>query len=95
MTEGLNGTELNHEDRHNKIKSHIKNITIPDRYWDFLGGFDGKESACISGDSGWIPGLGRSSGEGNDNSLQYSCLENSMDRRAWWTTIHGFAKSRT
>ena len=41
-----------------------------------------------------IPGLGRSPGEGNGNPLQYSCLENSMDRGAWWATVHGVAKSR-
>ena len=48
-----------------------------------------------SGDLGSIPGSGRSSGEGNRNSLQYSCLENPMDRGAWWATIHGVAKSQT
>ena len=46
----------------------------------FPGGSDGKESACSAGGPGLIPGLGRSPGEGNDNPLQYSCLENSMDR---------------
>jgi len=46
-------------------------------------------------DAGSIPGLGRSPGEGNGNPLQYSCLENSMDRRAWWATVHGVLKSRT
>uniref|UniRef100_A0AC11DBZ4 Uncharacterized protein n=1 Tax=Ovis aries TaxID=9940 RepID=A0AC11DBZ4_SHEEP len=44
---------------------------------------------------GLIPGLGRSPGEGNGSPLQYSCLENPMDRRAWWATVHGIAKSRT
>ena len=44
-------------------------------------------------DMGSIPGLGRSPGEGNGNPLQYSCLENPMDRGAWWATTHGFAKS--
>ena len=48
----------------------------------FPDGSDGKESACNSGDQGLIPGLGRSPGEGNGNPLQYSCLENSMDRGA-------------
>ena len=48
----------------------------------FPGDSDGKESACNAGDPGWIPGSGRSPGEGNGNSLQYSCLENSMDRGA-------------
>ena len=46
-------------------------------------------------DTGSIPGSGRSSGEGNGNPLQYSCLENSMDRRAWWSTVHGVAKNQT
>ena len=44
------------------------------------------------GDSGSIPGLGRSPGEGNGNPLQYFCLENSMDRGAWWATVHGVAE---
>ena len=60
----------------------------------FPGGSDGKESACNSGDPGLIPGLGRSPGEGNGNPLQYSCLENSMDRGTWRATVHGVAKSR-
>ena len=55
----------------------------------FPGGSDDKESACHVGDLGSIPGLGRSPGEGNVYSLQYSCLENSMDRGAWWGTVHG------
>ena len=50
---------------------------------DFPGGSDGKESACNAEDLGSIPGLGRSPGEGNANSLQYSCLKNSKDRGAW------------
>ena len=52
----------------------------------------GKESACSVGDAGdadLIPGLGRSPGGGNGNTLQYFCLENSMDRGAWWATVHG------
>ena len=55
----------------------------------------GKESACNAGDPGSIPGLGRSAGEGNGYPLQYSGLENSMDRGAWQVTVHGVAKSRT
>ena len=58
-------------------------------------GSDDVESACDVGDSGSIPGLGKSPGEGNDNSLQYSCLENSTDRGAWQTTVHGVAKNWT
>ena len=46
-------------------------------------------------DSGSIPGSGRCPGEGNGNPLQYSCLENSMDRGAWWTIVHGVTKSLT
>ena len=48
----------------------------------------GKESACNAGDLGSIPGSGRSPGKGNGNSLQYSCLENPMDRGAWWAIVH-------
>ena len=54
-----------------------------------------KASACSAGYLGSIPGSGRSPGEGNDNSLQYSCLENSMDGGAWSATVHGVAKSQT
>ena len=61
----------------------------------FPDGSDAKESACDAGDPGLIPGLGRSPGEGNDNSLQSSYLENSMDRGAWWATDHGVMKSWT
>ena len=61
----------------------------------FLGGSDGKESACNAGDLGSTPGLGRSTGEGNGNPLQCSCLENSMDRGAWRTTVHGVTQSQT
>ena len=52
-------------------------------------------SAGDARDAGSYPGLGRSSGIGNGNPLQYSCLENSMDRGAWWATVHGIAKSQT
>ena len=58
----------------------------------FPGDSDSKESACNSGDLGSIPGLGRSPREGNDNPFQYSCLENPMDRGAWWAIVHGVAK---
>ena len=61
----------------------------------FPGGSAGKESACNTGDPGSIPGLGRSPGDGNGYPLQYSYLENSMDRGAWWATILGVAKSWT
>ena len=55
----------------------------------------GKESACNAGDLGSIPGSGKSPGEGNGNPLQYSCLENPMERGSWRATVHGVAKSRT
>ena len=53
---------------------------------------NGKESACDAGDLGSIPGLGRSPGEGNGSPLQYSCLENPMDRGAWRAIVHGVAR---
>ena len=56
---------------------------------DFPGISAGKESACNARDLGSIPGLGRSPGGGHGNPLQYSCLENPMDRGAWQTTVHG------
>ena len=52
-------------------------------------------NAGDSRDVGSIPGSGRSPGGGHSNPLQYSCLENPMDREAWWATVHGVAKSRT
>ena len=58
----------------------------------------GQEPPANTGDarnSGLIPRLGRSPGEGNGNPLQYSCLGNLMDRGAWWATVHGVAKSQT
>ena len=57
-------------------------------YESFLGGYKGKESTCNAGDPGLIPGSGRSPGEANDYLLQYSCLENSMCRGVWPTTVH-------
>ena len=59
------------------------------------GGLSGKESACSAGDAGLIPGSGRSPGEGNGNPLQYSCLENPMDKEAWWAAVHRVTKSWT
>ena len=58
----------------------------------FQGGSDGKESAHREGDTGSIPGLERFPGEGHGNPLQYSYLEKSMDRGAWWATVHGVTK---
>ena len=64
-------------------------------FLSFPGGSAGKESACNVEDLGSVPGLGRSSGEGNDYSLQYSCLENSKDRGAWQATVCRVTKSQT
>ena len=64
-------------------------------YKGFPGGSDDTESACIAEDLGLMPRSGRSPGEeGNVKPFQYSCLENSMDRGAWWATFHGVAKSQ-
>ena len=51
------------------------------------------KNLCSAGDLGLIPGLGRSPGEGNGDPLQYPCLENLMDRGAWWAAVHGVANS--
>ena len=53
------------------------------------------KTACSAGDLGLIPGLGRSPGGGHGNPLRYSCLENLMDRGAWWASVHGVAQNRT
>ena len=62
---------------------------------DFPGGSAGQESGCSAGDMGSIPGQGRSPGGENDNSFQYSCLGNPIDRGAWWATVHGVTESWT
>ena len=61
---------------------------------DFPGGSDGKESACSAEDPDLIPESGRSPREGNGYPLQYSCLENCMDRGAWWATVMGSQRVR-
>ena len=61
----------------------------------FLGGPDSKESACNAEDLSSVPGSGRSPREGTSYPLQYSCLENPMDRGAWWATVHGVVNSQT
>ena len=70
---------------------HIMNNSFPNGLVD-------KESACNAGDTGdvggLIPGLGRSPGDGHGNPLQYSCLENPMDKEAWWATVQRVAKRR-
>ena len=77
-------------------KTDIKNgNSTQRRVMGFPGGSDSKGSACNAGDLGLIPGSGSYPGEGNGDPLQYSSLENSMDRGAWWAIVHGVTKSWT
>ena len=69
------------------------NVDHGDNSWGFPGGSDSEESACNAGDPDLILGLGRSLAEGNGYLLQYSCLENSIERGAWWATVFGVTKS--
>ena len=64
-------------------------------FWGFPGSSVSKETACSGGDPGSIPGSEISPGEGNGNPLQYSCLENPMDREAWRAAVHGVSESQT
>ena len=75
----------------------VKNLPAVQESWavGFPHGSDGKESACSAGVLGLIPGSGRSLGGGKEYPLQYSCLENSMDRGAWRATVHWVTKSWT
>ena len=78
--------------------SQDMNIVLYATQWGFPGGRVVKNLPANAGDTrdmGLIPGSERSLGVGNGNLLQYSCLENSMDRGAWWATVHGAAKSQT
>ena len=77
-----------HRENYAKSITYIKDSRLP-------CGSDGKEFACTAGDLGLISGLGRFSGKVYSYPCQYSCLENSMDRGAWWAIVHGFAKSWT
>ena len=74
----------------------IENVTCSLSFfskWAFL--VDQTKPACNGGGMGSIPGLGRCPGEGTGSPLQYSCLENSMNRGDWWATVHGVARSWT
>ena len=82
-------------DKHLWISYTFLGRVIFKYFYSFPDGSDGKESARNAGDLGLIPGLERSPGEGNGNPLQYSCLENPMDRGAWQATVHGVTKSQT
>ena len=76
-------------------KQRTRHISVQpelESHGGFPGGSDVKESACYAVDLGLMHGWGRSPGEGNGNSFQYSCLENSMDRGAWWAAVHRVAK---
>ena len=64
-------------------------------FFDLPSKIKNKTTPANEGDIGSIPGLRRSLGGGHSNPLQHSCLENPMDRGAWWATVHGVAKSRT
>ena len=74
-----------------KSQTLLSNLTFT---W-LSGSSDSKDSVCNAGDPDSIPGLVRSPGEGHGTPLQYSCLENSMDRGAWRVTVHGVTKSWT
>ena len=69
-------------------------ISLPVKLMVFPSGSEAKESTCNARDPDSIPESGRSSGEGTGNPLQYSCLENPMDRGGWWATGHGVTKGR-
>ena len=71
------------------LKQEVNNLPRVTSLSGFPGDSDGRESACNSGNPGLTPGWVSSPGKGNGNPLQYSCLENSMDRGAWQTTAHG------
>ena len=80
---------------HNKLRREIVIIPFYRLKKGLPSWLDSKESLCSAGNPGLVPELGRSPGEGNGNRLQYSCLENPMDRGAWQATVHNIAKSRT
>ena len=80
--------------RQKKAVKQDKTIIIQP-VWGFPGSSAGKESVCNAGDPGSIPGLGRSPGEGKGYPLQYSCLENPMDRGTWLAKVHRVAESDT
>ena len=100
---GLFGRQIFQVSSHKLIKgmcsnpdlSNSKLFTPIPGYLGLPWWLSGKETACSEGDLGSILGSGRSPGEGNGNPLQYSCLENPMDRGAWWVTVHGVTKSWT
>ena len=78
-----------------RVSKETHFLPIKKQQAEIAGGSDGRESACNAGDLGLILGLGRFAGEGNSYPLQYSCLENSMDRGTWQATVHRVPKSWT
>ena len=82
--------KLPHTPQTQRLKQYVPKLPM-----GFPGGSEVKVFAWNAGDLGLIPGSGRSPGEGNGNPLQYSCLENPMDREAWQAAVHGVTKSRT
>ena len=83
--------------RKRKLRSYLKFLASDIKFIrrGFPGGSDNEESACNGRDPGLISGSGRSPGEGNGYLFQYSCLEISTDRGAWWAIVFGVAKSQT
>ena len=73
----------------NKVVQSLHKADLHSVIWGFPGGSESKESTCNAGELGLIPGSGRSPGEGKGKPLQCSCLENPMDRGAWWATVWG------
>ena len=105
---GLDGKNLSAMQERESVSFHLSPSLLVQALWTtsllwsapipllgFPGDSDGKESACIARDPGSTPESGRSPGGGNGHPLQYSCLENSMDRGAWCATVHGDTKSQT
>ena len=80
--------------RKRKLRSYLKFLASDIKFIrrGFPGGSDNEESACNGRDPGLISGSGRSPGEGNGYPPQYSCLENSIDRGAWWAIVHWIIK---
>ena len=93
--QGLYWTELNTVYGVTRSQTRLSDFHFLKQVYGFPGSSVGKESACNSEDLGSVPGLGRSPREGHSNPLQYSCLENPMDRATWQVTAHGVAKSQT
>ena len=86
--------KMRHTHKGTLISSKISVLGL-EELLGFPSSSNGKASTCNAGDPGSIPGSERPPGEGNGNPLQYSCLENSMDRGAWRAIVHGVAKSQT